>query len=181
MVYLESERCMLRTLTEEDVESVTELVSRNKKYWSIHEPLHNAEYYTKKFQLKRILESVKQMGMSREYSFGVFLKETDILIGHISIYSIKRLPFSSAFIGYSLDERFIGKGIATEIVNRLTHFGFEDLLLHRIEAYVSPENIGSCRVLEKAGYDREGLLRQLLYINGKWVDHYLYAFIDQSF
>lgn len=181
MVYLESKRCVLRTLTEGDTENVTELVSRNKKYWSVHEPLHSAEYYTKKFQQKRIAESMRQMSLNKEYSFGVFLKESGILVGHISIYAVKRLPFSSAFIGYSLDERFTNKGLATEMVERLTQFGFEELLLHRIEAYVSPENIGSYRVLEKSGFEREGLLKQLLFINGQWVDHYLYAYVEQNF
>ncbi|MBQ0139946.1 MAG: GNAT family N-acetyltransferase [Kurthia sp.] len=181
MVYLESERCLLKTLTEEDAVLLTKLVTDNKSYWSIHEPLHSAEYYSEKYQLKRIKDSVRQMGMSREYSFGIFLKEKDILVGHISIYSIKRLPFASAFIGYSLDERYTGKGFATEAVKRVTQFAFEDLSLHRIEAYVSPENIASVSVLERSGYQREGLLKKLLFINGRWVDHYLYALIDQDF
>lgn len=175
MFYLESERCIYRVLIEEDAEALTNLVVQNKRFWSIHEPLHSPEYYTKNFQLKRINDSMHQMNMRREYSFGIFLKDTKELIGHISIYSIKRLPFSSAFIGYSLDERFTRKGITTEAVECITKFGFENLDLHRIEAYVSPANEGSYRVLEKVGYQREGLLKQLLYINGVWVDHYLYA------
>lgn len=181
MVYLESERCLLKTLSEDDIALLTKLVTDNKSYWSIHEPLHSAEYYNEKFQLKRIQESVRQMGMSREYSFGIFIKGTDNLIGHISIYSVKRLPFASAFIGYSLDEHYTGKGFATEAVKRVTQFAFEDLSLHRIEAYVSPANIASINVLERTGYEREGLLKKLLFINGRWVDHYLYAFIDQDF
>lgn len=181
MVYVESDRCKLRTLVESDVESLTSLVARNKKYWSIHEPLHANEYYTNKTQLKRIIDASRQLGMSREYSFGIFLKDTGELIGHISLYSIKRLPFSSAFIGYSMDEKYTGQGFATEVVKRVTQFGFEELAIHRIEAYVSPANEGSVKVLEKAGYDREGLLKQLLYINGDWVDHYLYALIDLKY
>ncbi|GEK31536.1 alanine acetyltransferase [Kurthia zopfii] len=177
---LESERCFLRTLEEEDAPELTSLIVRNKKFWTIHEPLHSPEFYTEKFQLKRIIESVHQMSLGREYSFGIFLKETGDLIGHISIYSIKRLPFSSAFIGYSLDERFTRKGLTTEAVKRVSQFGFEDLELHRIEAYVSPANEGSYHVLENADYSREGLLKEILYINGKWVDHYLYAKIESE-
>lgn len=181
MVYLESERCYIRTFNENDTVALANLVSNNKRFWSIHEPLHSAEYYTVKFQQKRIQESMRQMAMSREYSFGVFLKGTNYLVGHISIYSIKRMPFSSAFVGYSLDEQHTGQGLATEILANVTKFAFEDLSLHRVEAYVSPANGASYRVLEKAGYEREGLLKQLLYINGKWVDHYLYSIIDKSY
>jgi ribosomal-protein-alanine N-acetyltransferase len=47
--------------------------------------------------------------------------------------------------------------------------------LHRVEAACIPDNIRSIRVLEKAGFQREGLLRSYLRINGAWQDHYLYA------
>ena len=49
--------------------------------------------------------------------------------------------------------------------------------LHRIEAACIPGNKRSIRVLEKAGFTREGLLRSYLKINGGWQDHYLYALI----
>ena len=117
----------------------------------------------------------------REYNFGIFDAVTSRLIGHISLYSIKRLPFSSGFIGYSIDEREIGRGLATEVVRLVTKFAFEKVALHRVEAYVSPRNNGSVRVLEKSGYIREGLLRKLLYINGVWEDHFMYAAIEDEY
>ena len=103
------------------------------------------------------------------------------LIGHISLYSIKRLPFSSGFIGYSIDEREIGRGIGTEAVRLVTKFAFEKVALHRVEAYVSPRNGGSIIVLESQAIIQEGLLRKLLYINGVWEDHYMYAIIEDDF
>ena len=117
----------------------------------------------------------------REYNFGIFDVITSRLIGHISLYSIKRLPFSSGFIGYSIDERNIGRGIGTEAVRLVRNFAFEQVALHRVEAYVSPRNEGSVIVLERAGFQREGLLRKLLYINGVWEDHYMYALIEDDF
>lgn len=181
MVFLNGEQCFLRTLQEEDVRQMTELVRRNKAYWSIYEPLHPSEYYTEKIQLRKIQESIRQMQMRREYSFGIFLRESQQLIGHISIYSIKRLPFSSAFVGYSLDEQQVGKGIATEALELICRFAFEEIGIHRLEAYVSPKNVGSVRVLEKAKFEQEGLLKQLLYVNGTWEDHYMYALLEDVY
>lgn len=181
MVFLNGKQCFLRTLQEEDVKEMTQLVRRNKAYWSIHEPVHPGEYYTEKIQLRKIQESLRQMQLRREYSFGIFLRDTQQLIGHISIYAIKRLPFSSAFVGYSLDEAHTGKGIATEALAVICQFAFEEIGIHRLEAYVSPKNVGSVRVLEKAKFEREGLLRQLLYVNGKWEDHYMYALLEDSY
>jgi ribosomal-protein-alanine N-acetyltransferase len=54
------------------------------------------------------------------------------------------------------------------------------LQLHRVEAACIPDNIRSIRVLEKAGFQREGLLRSYLRINGAWQDHYLYARISDD-
>ena len=103
------------------------------------------------------------------------------MIGHISLYSIKRLPFPSGFIGYSIDEKQTGKGIGSEAVRLVTEFAFDRVALHRVEAYVSPRNKGSIIVLERSGYHLEGLLRQLLYINGVWEDHYMYSMIEDDF
>lgn len=80
-----------------------------------------------------------------------------------------------------MDERFAGRGIATEAVQLVLEFGFQTLNIHRIEAYVAPQNLASVRVLEKSGFIREGLLRQLLFINGVWVDHYMYAILQNDF
>ena len=68
------------------------------------------------------------------------------------MYAIKRLPYSSAFIGYSIDEQFTGQGIATEAVNEVVQFAFNVLNLHRIEAYVSPKNMASCESFRKGTF-----------------------------
>lgn len=181
MILLEGEKCYLRILDEEDATTFTKVLIANKKYWSIFEPRQEPGFYTVSRQLEKIRESLFQMRDRREYNFGIFDVHTSKLIGHVSLYSIKRLPFSSGFIGYSIDERHIGRGIGTEAVLLATTFAFDTVGLHRIEAYVSPRNGGSVTVLEKSGYSREGLLRKILYINGVWEDHYMYAMLDDDF
>ncbi|WP_281864900.1 GNAT family N-acetyltransferase [Planomicrobium okeanokoites] len=173
--------CYLRILTVEDAEEMVQLLVRNKEYWAIFEPKHRDSYFTAAVQREKIRESIYQARENREYSFGVFENGSDKLIGHISMYSIKRLPFLSALVGYSVDESYIGRGIATEAVKLIVSFGFEKIQLHRIEAYVSPRNTGSVRVLEKAGFENEGLLKEFLHINGVWEDHYHYAMLEKDF
>jgi ribosomal-protein-alanine N-acetyltransferase len=58
---------------------------------------------------------------------------------------------------------------------------FNELGFHRVEAGVQPTNIGSVRVLEKAGMIREGLNRSNVRINGEWKDHYLYAIVNENY
>lgn len=181
MILLEGQTCYLRILTEEDASIFTELLIANKEYWTVFEPRHDKSYYSVSVQRDKIRESLYQMRDRREYNFGIFDSDTSRLIGHISLYSIKRLPFSSGFVGYSIDERETGRGLATEAVKIVTKFAFETVSLHRVEAFVSPRNYGSVRVLENAGYTREGLLRKLLFINGVWEDHYMYAMLEDEY
>lgn len=181
MILLEGNKCYLRILTEEDATIFTKVLIANKKYWSIFEPRQEPGFYTVSRQLDKIRESLYQMRDRREYNFGIFDVNTSELIGHISLYSIKRLPFSSGFIGYSIDEGQSGRGIGTEAVRLATAFAFDTVALHRVEAYVSPRNGGSIAVLERSGYLREGLLRKILYINGVWEDHFMYAMVEDDF
>lgn len=179
-VRLVGESCMLRTFQEGDAKQLAALMARNKYFWSTFEPLHRDDFYTEEAQYKKIVESLQMMAMKREFTFGVFTHDGGQLIGHISLYAIKRLPYSSAFIGYAMDEHYTRKGIATEAVSLVVQFAFETLNLHRLEAFIAPENRGSIRVVEKIGFQQEGLMRELLFINGKWVDHYMYALLQRD-
>lgn len=174
------EKCYMRTFQESDAAELAALLSRNKYFWSRFEPIHRPEFYTEEVQYKKIVESLQMLSLKREFSFGIYDPKTNQLIGHIALYAIKRLPYSSAFIGYSLDEQFTRRGIASEAVSLLVKFAFEQLQLHRIEAYIAPDNYGSIKVIENNGFKQEGLLRKLLYINGQWIDHYLYARLENE-
>jgi ribosomal-protein-alanine N-acetyltransferase len=60
----------------------------------------------------------------------------------------------------------------------VTAHAFSDLKLHRLEAGVMPRNTASTRVLEKAGYLREGLMKQNMLVNGTWEDHWHFAQVN---
>lgn len=110
-------------------------------------------------------------------AFFIFESRSGKLIGGITIGNIRHGVSQSGQIGYWIGERYAGQGYMLEAVKLVIHFAFETLRLHRIEAACIPDNARSVRVLEKAGFQREGLLRSYLRINGSWQDHYLYALI----
>ena len=64
-------------------------------------------------------------------------------------------------------------------VKALVPFAFHSLRLHRLEAACIPANMGSIRLLEKAGFQREGFAREYLCINGLWQDHLLFARLER--
>ena len=94
------------------------------------------------------------------------------IIGLIGRTNEERL---CAEVGYWLGEPFWGKGIATQALQSVTRFGFEELNLLRIFAGVFEFNKASMRVLEKCGYQLEGILRKAVIKNGVVCDKYLYA------
>ncbi|MEW9502246.1 GNAT family N-acetyltransferase [Jeotgalibacillus marinus] len=181
MILLKSERLYFRPLTMADVDTFVELLERNRHFWTIHEPKHHESFYTRDVQLEKLAETQQQVKLGKEYTWGIFLSDTSQLIGSISVYSIRRLPFSSAHIGYSLDESMTQQGFGTEALIAALRFAFRDFGLHRVEALVSPRNEASIKMLEKVGMVREGQLRKNLFINGRWEDHYLYSMIEDEF
>jgi len=81
----------------------------------------------------------------------------------------------SAEVGYWLGEAFWNRGIATAAVRTFTAYAFDAFDLIRIFAGVFSTNPASMRVLEKAGYTREGVLRRSVVKDGQVLDQVLYA------
>ena len=95
--------------------------------------------------------------------------------GGIAIELRDDIYHRSGIIGYWLAEPFWGKGIMTEAVKLLTSYGFDSLGLIRLQAGVFSKNTASMRVLEKAGYTKEAILRNAVIKNGELMDEHLYA------
>ncbi len=85
----------------------------------------------------------------------------------------------SAEIGFWLGKAFWGRGIMTEVVREVTDRAFAEFVLCRVFAAVFEWNPASMRVLEKAGYQREGCLRKSVTKAGKTVDSIIYAKIRE--
>lgn len=84
----------------------------------------------------------------------------------------------SAEIGYWLGEDFWGRGIVTEALSLVTEYAFTRLNVLRLFALPFADNLASARVLEKAGYEREGVLRSASVKFGTPRDQFLYARIN---
>jgi RimJ/RimL family protein N-acetyltransferase len=101
-------------------------------------------------------------------------------VGGVSLKLHDDVERVSAEIGYWLGERFWNRGIMTEAVRAVTEYGFEQFALTRIFAVPYATNVASHRVLEKAGYTREGLLRRSAIKDGIVLDQVLFAITDRD-
>lgn len=120
---------------------------------------------------------------SQEFSSGLavpmflFRRDDMALLGGITIGYIRRGAAQSCMIGYWMGERHAGQGHMFAALRLVVPYVFSGLQLHRIEAACIPDNWKSIRLLQKAGFEREGLLRKYLKINGEWRDHILYSLL----
>lgn len=79
-------------------------------------------------------------------------------------------------IGYHMiDETFKQKGLMSEAVEAIIHYGFKNMNLNRIEALVASYNTASLRLLEKNGFIREGVLRNHYHVNGVFEDSVMFS------
>ena len=108
------------------------------------------------------------------FAFGVMLSPDTPLVG-IATLTIRDLDLGEADVGVIIERGRWGKGYATAAVRDLLALGFDTLHLHRMTGECDPDNLGSARVLEKAGMRRESCLREHRDQKGRWVDRLLYA------
>ncbi|KAL1197558.1 hypothetical protein V5N11_012134 [Cardamine amara subsp. amara] len=99
-------------------------------------------------------------------------------IGYVSVKPDSGDGRCRAHLGYAVGREFWGRGIATAAVRMAMDQAFEDLpAVVRLQAVVEVENKASQRVLEKAGFRKEGLLEKYGFCKGVIRDMFLYSFV----
>ena len=105
--------------------------------------------------------------------YGVY--DGDIFVGCCSLIPQQDIYRLNAEIGYWIGEPYWGKGYATEVVKLLLNVAFEELNLSRVYAHIFEFNKGSMRVLEKAGFHKEAIIKSSIIKEGKIFDEHLYS------
>lgn len=108
--------------------------------------------------------------------FAFAIVENGGIIGGISVGGISKKN-KHGQIGYWISKKHWRKGYASNALKLLLDFCFDKLELVRVYAYVFAPNVPSCRLLEKFGFEKEGLLKKFVFEKGEWFDVYLYALV----
>lgn len=126
-------------------------------------------YPLTKEQIIKSLEGANDIYRSESLAFKVVIKETGEIIGHISLCKIDRVHLSARISKVVIgNERVKGKGIGSQMINEILKIGFEELKLHRISLGVFDFNKSAIACYEKAGFKKEGLLREIMKVNNKY-------------
>lgn len=174
------QRVYIRFPEAEDARELTGMYGRNRAFFEEHSPDISEEFYTEEYQRKRIAQYEEERAADARYDFLVIHKADRRIIGSVSLSFVVRGPLQSCMIGYSLDKDYNGKGYMTEAVKQVVDYAFRELKFHRITGEASPDNPGSIRVLENAGFHKEGIARLNVKIRGVWKDHQILAIINPA-
>ncbi|SFT90398.1 Protein N-acetyltransferase, RimJ/RimL family [Algoriphagus locisalis] len=113
----------------------------------------------------------------KNYTFAIESKGGKEFMGLFGL-KLGSEKFKRGEVWYKIHPDFWNQGFATESLKEVIDFGFTTLKLHRIEAGCAVANIGSIKVLEKAGMIREGIGRQLLPLKSGWSDNFQYSKLE---
>ena len=158
-----TDRLKLRALCRADAEDVYEYASdpRVSEYllWNPHESLEQSRAY--------LMLIEKKYKRYQYYDWGIEYQGKIIGTCGFTSFSVEN---NSAEIGYVINSAYWGRGIAVEAVKRVIEFGFDELLLNRIEGRYMAANERSLSVMKKCGMTLEGIYRKAMYVKGMYRD-----------
>ncbi len=175
-ITIESRRLVIRSYQVSDSEALYEAVRE-----SLPDLLKWMPWATRDFGLVEarsfVRRSIKNFARGSDYTMGIFDKR-GCFVGSCGLHATKdpyhRVPMYE--VGYWCRSSLHGRGYATEALRALTRFGFAELKANRLEISCDSRNSASERVMIKAGYQREGLLRNSQRdCNGRLTDNLIYA------
>ena len=124
---------------------------------------------------KEFISAMLSADESETFAFAITVD--NMVIGSIGIFRQGNIHRQTAELGYYIAEEYWGKGIMTEAVKQICEYVFAKSDIIRIYAEPFANNIASCRVLEKVGFQYEGTLRSNAVKNGKVIDMEMYSLL----
>ena len=113
------------------------------------------------------------------FQWGIAERGTGAVVGTCTLAALSE-EHRRAELGFALARGVWGRGYAGEAVAALLGFAFDALGLHRVEADADPRNAASLRVLERAGFVREGHQRERYFLHGEVQDALLYGLLARE-
>lgn len=165
--------CMLREWKMEDKTALVEIFNNKNVIKNLSDlPFPYTEKNAEDF-INSTLSADKNNNISRAITLN------DKAIGSIGVFRREGIHRRTAELGYCLNEKYWGKGYMTNAVKQITHEVFEKTDIVRIFAEPYAYNIGSSRVLEKAGFVYEGILKSNAIKDEKILDTKMYALVKK--
>jgi [ribosomal protein S5]-alanine N-acetyltransferase len=174
------EGVILRTPQATDHTEWAALRERSRDFLTPWEPTWPADDLSRSAFRRRIRRYAEDLRSDQSYAFLIFRSSDGRPVGGLTLANVRRGVAQAGSLGYWMGLPYIRHGYMTAAVRAVIPFAFNTLRLHRLEAACIPTNTASIRLLENAGFVREGYAREYLCINGIWQDHLLYGRLKDS-
>lgn len=171
---------LLRPFESRDFDAWAALRDKSRDFLTPWEPTWGSDDLTRSAFRRRVRRNEEEILRDEAYPLLIFREADGALLGGLTFGQVRRGVSQTATLGYWMGEPHAGRGYMGTAVRQACVYAFASLHLHRIEAACLPNNMRSIRLLESAGFRREGLARSYLRINGIWHDHVLYARLDSD-
>jgi len=162
---LEGKTVNLRIMEREDLAVLREW-DNNSEFMGEYEPLRQET----KTELEKTYDNLK------DAQWFFVQKKDGTRIGYVAHF----LAAGETELGYFIVPNERGKGYVSETIEIIVDYIFLSRDVVRIQAKADPENVASWKALEKAGFQREGVLRKTFYCRGKWRDDCIYSILREE-
>ena len=177
---LETERLLLRELTEDDIHMMF-------PHYSDTEVWKYIDTYPVK-DPKEILEVINWgnyiLGNNTGVLWGLFSKEDESFAGEMNYVGRRDATIEGkihrAEVGYNMVRKHWGKGLAAEALREIIRHIFDTTEINRIEAIIRPGNTRSRKLASRVGFQEEGILRDYIFFDGQYWDNVLYSLLKKE-
>ena len=174
-IFLDGTQVHLRVLTEQDVEGAY------SSWLNDPEITHYNSHGRFPMTADKLLSYVTASKLSdRDLVLAVVDKVTSAHIGNISLQNINWIDRNAELAFLLGDKSYWGKGVMFEAGTLLINHGFKLLNLHRIYCGTSAENLGMQKLAIKLGMEKEGIRKQAIFKNGKYIDILEYGILSPN-
>lgn len=170
-------RGVLTLLSEVQAPLLYDYLNQEKAFLAPWEPSRSDAYYSLETCQLRIREIRRDFLEDRGVAFCFLSPNEDRMLAYSNYSNIIRGVFQACNLGYSLRQDQQGYGLMSEALSAGIRYIHKDMNIDRIQASYMPRNARSAAVLSRLGFNKEGLAKQYLKINGQWEDHVLTALV----
>lgn len=174
---IKTPRGVLKLLELRDVPLLKAYVNEQRNHLASWEPLRGEDFYSEETCRLRIKEMRRDFIEDRGCVLCLLDPKQERMLAYSNYSQFVRGVSQSCFLGYSLAQDLQGQGYMQECLKAGIEYVSKELNIDRIQACYMPRNQKSAAVLSRLNFEKEGLARNYLKINGKWEDHILTALI----
>ena len=178
MLALETDNLKLAVLRKSEASRVAGYLVKNMEFHRRFSQTHTDEYFTVPTQKKYLAYDCNSFLDGTLVPLWIMEKGNDSIIGRVSFFNFAYGGMMSCACGYHLDKDHTGKGIMTEALKGAMAFVFDEYKLHRIDAFIVPENTPSLNLVRRAGFHYEGVRKSYIHINGEYRDHEAFYILE---